>query len=487
MDCPSSPSSSSVITPPLHDYDNIHRIAKLIIQAMLWTSSVLHYDAKSKTMVDWDWPADDKNNMIPPDQFENYRKERNLKYPCCVCADETQQTYVEAIVYPWWNSTRGTWDWITRCATDRCTYEDIFCYHHKALVYINTEMWSWKEQDILFSRLSSFTSGGISKEEFRKLFKSCVDGLRWWIDCQSNPTLQFELRLLLFLLEEHVYSGDLWRLVMARQIEVMQEERLYKLQPQNCTSTDHFAKELELLEDKKDRAQLELSLYSQAMDVFRPRLGSQCGLSVPGGDREWLSSMANRISGCGIGSRLASTHDTGSAIGDVTDESASITSRLLILYKTLVLPEISCRPYRLVSTWVEECMEEYYMDDRATEGASLQILILQAGELSDSEADKHLIDAELSLMQSRYRCAQTEVELLSDAIQYLIESNTICSMGGAAPRRRSFVDQYEHLLDSSSDTVYKSSNYLSMLGTRFVQKLELAVVRRLTTMSSMLT
>lgn len=182
MDRPSSPSSSSVITPPLHDYDNIRRIAKLIIQAMLWTSSVLHYDAKSKTMVDWDWydilimcifkyltqhlmwsrPADDKNNMIPPDQFENYRKERNLKYPCCVCADETQQTYVEAIVYPWWNSTRGTWDWITRCATDRCTYEgsffcwmsyifltltiiqwkltDIFCYHHKALAYINTEV-----------------------------------------------------------------------------------------------------------------------------------------------------------------------------------------------------------------------------------------------------------------------------------------------------------------------------------------------------------
>lgn len=88
---------------------------------------------------------------------------------------------------------------------------------------------------------------------------------------------------------------------------------------------------------------------------------AQCGLSVPRGDRcfpgdfsrigtaslqhtkcrEWLSSMANGISGCGVGSRLASTHDTGSAIGDVTDESASITSRLLILYKTLVLPEVS--------------------------------------------------------------------------------------------------------------------------------------------------
>ncbi|KAG2737189.1 hypothetical protein P692DRAFT_20762364, partial [Suillus brevipes Sb2] len=164
------------------------RLAKLITQAMLWTFSVLHYDAKSKTMVDWDWPADDGNNMIPPDQFENYRKERNLKYPCCVCADGTQQTYVEAIVYRWWNATTRTWVWISRCATDRCTYEvridryfrlpsqSTRVYRHRgkecnppAIV----QMWSWQEQDILFSRLSSFTSGGISTEEFRTLFKSC--------------------------------------------------------------------------------------------------------------------------------------------------------------------------------------------------------------------------------------------------------------------------------------------------------------------------
>lgn len=32
-------------------------------------------------------PADDQDNMIPPDQFENYRKERHLKYPCCLCPD----------------------------------------------------------------------------------------------------------------------------------------------------------------------------------------------------------------------------------------------------------------------------------------------------------------------------------------------------------------------------------------------------------------
>jgi hypothetical protein len=86
--------------------------------------------------------------------------------------------------------------------------------------------------------------------------------------------LQFELRLLLFLLEDHVYSGDLWRLVMARQIEVMQGERLHKIQILNhvTSESNRFAMELELLEDKKDRAQLELSLYSQAIEVFQPHL-----------------------------------------------------------------------------------------------------------------------------------------------------------------------------------------------------------------------
>jgi hypothetical protein len=85
--------------------------------------------------------------------------------------------------------------------------------------------------------------------------------------------LQFELRLLLFLLEDYVFSGDLWRLVMAHHIEIMQETQLRKTQTQNFSSRFRFERELEFLEDKRDRAQLELSLYSQATDVFQPQFG----------------------------------------------------------------------------------------------------------------------------------------------------------------------------------------------------------------------
>jgi len=69
-------------------------------------------------------------------------------------------------------------------------------------------------------------------------------------------------------------------------------------------------------------------------------------------------------------------------------------------------------------------MEEYYMDDRAMEQASLQMLISRAGDLSNVQAEQCFLEAQLSLMQSRLQRAQTEVELLSDAIQYLLESNT---------------------------------------------------------------
>ncbi|KAG2737079.1 hypothetical protein P692DRAFT_20823935, partial [Suillus brevipes Sb2] len=224
----------------------------------------------------------------------------------------------------------------------------------------------------------------------------------------------------------------------------------------------------EFLEDKKDRAQMELSLYSQAVAGFQLQLGSRYGHTVSKGDspfpanfarvnpasfhrtdlahakcREWLSGVA--IGTCSAGGRLASVKEAG------PDESMSIASNLMTIYKTLVLPAVALRPYRLVSTWVEECQEDYYMDDRSSEQSSLEIMISQAGDLSDANAEVRFLQSELCLIQSRLRRAQTEVELLTDAIQYLTESDTICSTGGAEPRRRLFVDQYERLLDSPSD------------------------------------
>jgi hypothetical protein len=64
------------------------------------------------------------------------------------------------------------------------------------------------------------------------------------------------------------------------------------------------------------------------------------------------------------------------------------------------------------------------MDDRSSEQSSLEIMISQAGDLSDANAEVRFLRSELCLIQSRLRRAQTEVELLTDAIQYLTESDT---------------------------------------------------------------
>ncbi|KAG1726707.1 uncharacterized protein EDB91DRAFT_1086684 [Suillus paluster] len=389
--------------------------------------ALLHYDARSKTMIDW------------------------------ACANGTQQTYVESIVYPWWDETSETWIWTARCAKDSCTYEGTFSYGHKALKHILSETslfyQQWNQQRRVPDTVSNLA--GLDYD----IPVSAILGicLKYRLLSPSNShesrgrrIKMVDRLLLLFLLEDYVFSGDLWRLVIAHHIEIMQETQLRKTQTQNFSSRFRFERELEFLEDKRDRAQLELSLYSQATDVFQLQLGLRHGspvIQLSVGDRrlpgtfsrvgsgslrqpdlvhmkcrEWLSGILTGKSNSAGEGRLESAKDTVPAI--VKEEPTSIASKLMTIYTTLVLPEATQCPYHLVSTWVEECMEEYYMDDRVMEQASLQMLILQAGDLSDVQAEQHFLEAQLSLMQSKLRRAQTEVELLSDAIQYLTESNT---------------------------------------------------------------
>ncbi|KAG0693785.1 hypothetical protein DFH29DRAFT_881192 [Suillus ampliporus] len=103
---------------------------------------------------------------------------------------------------------------------------------------------------------------------------------------RGQRTKMVDRLLLLFLLEDYAFSGDLWHLVMAHHIEIMQEAQLRKTQTQNCSSRVRFERELEFLEDKRDRAQLELSLYSQAMNIFQLQLGFEILPSETGHPRQ---------------------------------------------------------------------------------------------------------------------------------------------------------------------------------------------------------
>lgn len=81
--------------------------------------------------------------------------------------------------------------------------------------------------------------------------------------------LQTELKVLSFLLKDRVYTGDLWELVGERTIEAKQESMLR--QHQNLCAfgskgRKHVFLEHLLLEVRKKRSQMEVSLYSQAIE-----------------------------------------------------------------------------------------------------------------------------------------------------------------------------------------------------------------------------
>ncbi|KAG1846034.1 hypothetical protein F4604DRAFT_1688527 [Suillus subluteus] len=97
----------------------------------------------------------------------------------------------------------------------------------------------------------------------------------------ANQKLQTELYILSFLLKNRVYPGDLWELVEERSIEAKQEETLRRHQSicANRHARRHAAVERILLDKRKRRCQMEVSLYTQAIEVL---------------DQHWLSRFGAR-------------------------------------------------------------------------------------------------------------------------------------------------------------------------------------------------
>ncbi|KAG1866144.1 hypothetical protein F4604DRAFT_1928154 [Suillus subluteus] len=182
MEPPSSPSSTITIAPNCHEF--AQRSGKLIAEAMTCRFALLHYDSASKSMVEWCWPADGEGKKIPPSDFEKSREEYNFQYPCCLCAGEGgKEAYVEAAVYPWWDSITKKTRWTARCVSDTCGYQVKIDMHFRlaplaALQYPRREQrippvqleWTDREQTELLNRLASSDGDGIAASEFRILF-----------------------------------------------------------------------------------------------------------------------------------------------------------------------------------------------------------------------------------------------------------------------------------------------------------------------------
>ncbi|KAG2113710.1 hypothetical protein DEU56DRAFT_919672 [Suillus clintonianus] len=113
--------------------------------------------------------------------------------------------------------------------------------------------------DYTTARLSIFQLSNLLGSEFIDAYVGLI----------TNQKVQTELYILSYLLKGRVYHGDLWELAGERSIEAKQEETLRRHQSIcNGTGRSHAAVERYLMDERKRQCQLEVSLYSQAIEIL---------------------------------------------------------------------------------------------------------------------------------------------------------------------------------------------------------------------------
>ncbi|KAG1838001.1 hypothetical protein F4604DRAFT_1941885 [Suillus subluteus] len=407
MELPSSPSST--ITAPLDCHEICQRSGKLIAEAMTCRFALLHYDRASRSMVEWCWPADDEGKKIPPSDFEKSREKYDFRYPCCLCADDDgKEAYVEAAVYPWWNTTTKKTHWTVRCASDTCGYRVNIDVRHfqlaplAALQYPQREgkispvqlEWTIREQTELLNRLASSVGDGIALNR--------------------------------------VYPGDLWEIVGERTIEVKQEEVLLQHQSLcvgGLKGKRHVIVEHLLMEERKKRGQMEVSLYSQAIEHLQqhrmrmrdmrtfsttPRCAVTCAslacaTSTQNKCESWLRGsygyhfrgesfmeMCSFVDGAALSRPgLAISHE---------DKRASVILNC-------VGPSLP-----LLSTWVSVDVQEAFYHAFHAEQAFQARLTTYSLHHNGDHVYQHNIELESLTLQAKMHRAQAEIDLYTMAI-----------------------------------------------------------------------
>jgi hypothetical protein len=74
-----------------------------------------------------------------------------------------------------------------------------------------------------------------------------------------------------FLLKDRVFAGDLWDIVGECTIEAQQEVTLRQHQNICVGGLRHMVLERLLMEERKKRSQMEVSLYSQAIEYLQQK------------------------------------------------------------------------------------------------------------------------------------------------------------------------------------------------------------------------
>ncbi|KAG2112779.1 hypothetical protein DEU56DRAFT_762022 [Suillus clintonianus] len=109
-----------------------------------------------------------------------------------------------------------------------------------------------------------------------------------------GPTISTPRRLTDSKSEDRVYPGDLWEIIGERSIEARQEETLRRHQ-HICTGGAggrHAHVERVLIDERRRRCQMEVSLYSQAIELLE--LGISRGMGNPWGSGVGVSRVRQK-------------------------------------------------------------------------------------------------------------------------------------------------------------------------------------------------
>ncbi|KAG1861863.1 hypothetical protein C8R48DRAFT_673316 [Suillus tomentosus] len=282
-----------------------------------------------------------------------------------------------------------------------------------------------------FSKSSIFVSGYVSR--------SCASGalsvtLRLMARFIASQKLRTELYVLSFLLKDRVYPGDLWELVGERSIEATQEEILRRHQS-TCTSGDeerHATVERMLMDERKKRCQMEVSLYSQAIELLEQHrmceLLSNCmrmHVIRPSPPNSWQTVVPTHCAplpcaplACSITTRgmweAWLTRDDTHLISVAESEIwfASQEERRAPISLNCISPSLP-----LSSTWVTTDVQEAFYN------AFQEELNMQAELMTMSLATRHNntylrnLGLDLLILQSKTRRAEAEIELYNVAIE----------------------------------------------------------------------
>jgi hypothetical protein len=267
-----------------------------------------------------------------------------------------------------------------------------------------------------------------------------------YIGLIANQKLRTELFVLSFLLKDRVYPADLWELVGERSIEAKQEETL-RLHQNSCTGGDdgsHAIVERLIIEERRKRCQIEVSLYSQAIErieqyrtpltcindpaTHKIRIPSAmpkrevaplaCSIATQEMCEAWLTrNEAHLIPAAELLIENFSPLDgsTAPSLDQLITAQEEKSKSAILNYATPSLP--------LLSTWVTTRAQEAFCKAFKIELTSQAELMAKSLANKRDSAYTRTLEQDLLTLQAKMRRAEAEIDLYTLAIDNTHEFN----------------------------------------------------------------